>query len=323
MKKYIPAVITAIVIAIPAIVLFVVFALPNLKYLLRDTREFSFDDATRVEIRSGFGMGFTATTETDPETVERLATRAVYGTFIKGEKLPEYTGYSYMLRYYTGDELIDTLTVLGNGRLDYDGYLYTGDAHDGAGVDTDYLDELLYTALPLDELLTYGTQFVDDLLHGYTREKIISLYGEPDSFAENGASLYRTDTLTLYINYTGDKVSSIWIAEHPLILRYEFEGVTRIELKRPGDTINVYDEDDIARIVSNLGSVEFHRGEELTQIYYGWNYALTFYGEDGEIAAIENISDTTVVHNGYRYALKEGAVDTAFYDALILREMLQ
>lgn len=214
MKKHIGAIITTIAIAIPAVILFIIFVLPNVKYAFRDTREFTYENVTRVRIQSGLGMSADFYAADDPETVDRLARDTVRGKFAKGDKLEPYGGYSYILNWYDGTTLVDELTIFGKYSFDHDGYLYTADARDGAQVDTDYLDELLYTALQLDELLTYGTPFVDDLLRDFPRDRIVSLYGEPSGTADSGASVYATDARTLYVNYADDRVSSVWIADN-------------------------------------------------------------------------------------------------------------
>ena len=78
---------------------------------------------------------------TDPETVRELTENINSIEFTRRQSSKNSSGWSYSLRWYVPDgEEIESVTVQGNGTIDYDGHFWSAVS---GSIDMDIFDDLL------------------------------------------------------------------------------------------------------------------------------------------------------------------------------------
>ncbi|MDO4582419.1 MAG: M56 family metallopeptidase [Bacillota bacterium] len=106
-----------------------------------DTLTLRIENAGMLWLRSG--TDGTTLEITDPETIAYITDNITALTYSRGSSSDEHGGWSYWLQWYDEDgELIDSITVMSEYTIDYNGFFYSGMEADYE-IDTTYLDGLL------------------------------------------------------------------------------------------------------------------------------------------------------------------------------------
>lgn len=77
---------------------------------------------------------------TDAEDIRRITENFNSLQYEKGEPRENYTGWSYWLEWYNGDDPIESIVVMGPQRIEREEYFYSVS---GGEVDTAFFDEML------------------------------------------------------------------------------------------------------------------------------------------------------------------------------------
>ena len=101
-------------------------------------------------------------------------------------------------------------------------------------------------------------------------------------------------------------------------LTFQLENITKIELRdgNNGNTVSITDKDRIQTLIQPFNENEFIKNKS-SKDSAGWKYWIKFYQDDKIIIEINNVSSNMIDYNGYFYDIKDGTINTDFYDELL------
>jgi len=104
------------------------------------------------------------------------------------------------------------------------------------------------------------------------------------------------------------------------ILTFNLENITKIELRdgTTGNSFIITDQDKIQTLIQPFNDNEFIKYKS-SKGYGGWKYGLIFYENDNIVAKISSVVSDTINYEGYFYNIKNGEINTDYYDKLFTR----